>query len=210
MKGQPIDYLNIELAWIEAHKDLPRHELHALFCARFDRDDISQANLTALCKRRGWLTGRTGRYEPGRTPENKGKKMPWNANSAATRFKKGQLSGRARDRLKPVGTERISKDGYPERKIHDGLPRQSRWRAIHLIRWEEMNGPVPDGYALKSIDGDRTNTAPENWTLVPRAMLSRLAGAKTGLNYDSAPAELRPAIMAAAQLQHAAREARRK
>lgn len=210
MKGSPIYYLDIELAWIEANRELPRAELHALFVARFERTDISMTNLNALCKRRGWLTGRSGRYEPGRTPENKGKKMPYHPNSAATRFKAGQLSGAARARQKPIGTERISKDGYLERKIHNDLPLQSRWRAIHLIRWEERNGPVPAGHALKCLDGDKTNCDPSNWVAVARSMLPRLAGAKTGTPYDTAPAELKPTIMAIAKLEDAARQTRRR
>ena len=33
MKGRSIPYLPQELAWIEARKEMPRAELHALFCA---------------------------------------------------------------------------------------------------------------------------------------------------------------------------------
>ncbi|WP_299663899.1 HNH endonuclease signature motif containing protein [uncultured Ruegeria sp.] len=206
MKGSQIKYCAEELAWIEARKTMVRREAHALFVQKFGRNDVSLNNYNALCKRKGWMTGRTGCYEPGRTPENKGKKMPFNANSARTQFKKGQINGRAKELYKPIGTERATKDGYLERKIHDGMPLQSRWRAVHLIRWEEVNGPIPDGFALKCLDGDRTNTDPSNWEAVPRALLPRLSG-RWCLGYDDAPDDLKPTLMATAKLKHAINEA---
>ena len=47
-----------------------------------------------------------------------------------------------------------------ERKIHDGLPLQSRWRAVHLLNWEAINGPIPKSHCLKCLDGNRLNVAP--------------------------------------------------
>ncbi len=135
--------------------------------------------------------------------------MPYNAASARTQFKKGHRGGRAAENYQPIGSERISKDGYLERKIHDGLPLQSRWKQVHRIEWEAIHGPVPDDCCLKCRDGDRRNTDPENWICIPRAMLPRLAGRWT-LPYDRAPDELKPAVLAAARLEHAAREIRSK
>ena len=210
MKGRAIAYEPEELAWIEAHKELPRAEAHALFCARFIRQDISLTNFKALCKRNGWLTGRTGQFVPGQVSHNKGKPMPDHvrAKARATMFKPGRRQGVAVKLYKPIGAERMSKDGYLERKIHDGLPLQSRWRAVHLVRWEEIHGRLPAGHALKCLDGDKTNTDPSNWEAVPRAMLPRLNG-RFGRGYDAAPDELKPVIMATAKLEHRAREARK-
>lgn len=206
MKGRAISYSADELAWIEARRQAPRDETHRAFCAAFDRADVSLSNLNSLCKRKGWLTGRTGRYPPGAIPANKGKPMPYHPNSAATRFKKGERRGVAVKLYKPVGSERTSKDGYIERKIHDGMPLQSRWRAVHLVNWEAANGTMPKGYALKCL-GERTNTDPANWELIPRALLPRLNG-RFGRNYDTAAPELKPTIMAIAKLEHRARKAK--
>jgi hypothetical protein len=52
------------------------------------------------------------------------------------------------------------------------------------------------------------NTDPANWELIPRALLPRLNGRHT-LAYDPAPAELKPALLATAKLEHAARTLRR-
>lgn len=210
MKGRRIVYRAVEMAWLEANRALPIADYHAAFHAAFGRE-VTAANLHALRKRRGWKTGRTGRFEKQSVPHNKGKPMPFHPNSAATRFKAGGRSGRAAALYKPVGTERFSKEGYRERKIHDGLPLQSRWRAVHLINWEAVNGPIPKGMALKCLDSDRGNTDAANWVAIPRAMLLRLNGGrrKTLLAYDDAPSDLKPTILAVARLAHGVRAARK-
>lgn len=207
MRRAAIVYSEDELAWIEAHCAMPRRDLHAGFVGLFNREDVSQQNLTALCKRKGWLTGRTGRFEKGVPSWSAGKKLGTRGRSAETQFKPGQRTGRANALYKPIGTERVTRDGYVERKIHDGMPLQSRWRAVHLIRWEGVNGPIPEGHCLKCLDGDKQNTDPSNWIAVPRALLPRLSG-RWGINYDDAPEELKPTLLAVAQLAHQARQAR--
>jgi len=162
----------------------------------------------AACRlRRGDNIGAPHRFTKGHVPANKGLRRPgWSpGRMKTTQFKKGERRGVAVKLYKPIGSERLSKEGYPERKIHDGLPLQSRWRAVHLIRWEAINGPVPKGMALKNLDGDRLNTDPSNFALIPRALLPRLNG-KSGRHYDTAPAELKPIIMAIAKLEHAAQK----
>ncbi|PIE15904.1 MAG: HNH endonuclease [Rhodobacterales bacterium] len=207
MKGRALTYSKAELVWLKERADLSRRELHAEFCAAFGRDDISFENLRALMKRKGWHTGRTGRFEKGRVPVNKGKTGCCAPGSEKGWFQTGERRGVAARLYKPVGTERLSKNGYVKRKIHDGLPLQSRWRAVHLIRWEEINGPVPKGHCLKCLDGDKANTDPSNWLAIPRALLPRLNGRWCTLSYDDAEPELKPYILAVAKLQHAARKA---
>lgn len=204
-KGHPIPYSADELAFIKRRRRLPRRELYAKFIAAFPRRDVNLDAIKALCSRKGWNSGRDGRFPKGIIPANKGKTMPFNAASAATQFKKGYRGGKARLLYKPIGTERLSKEGYVERKIHDGMPFQRRWRGLHLLNWEAINGPVPKGHCLKSLDGNKANTDPSNWELVPRALLPRLNG-KSGRAYDLAPAELKPTIMAVAKLEHRLRE----
>lgn len=206
MKGRIIPYSAEELAWIKTRAQEPRPETHATFCARFGRTDVSLTNFNALCKRKGWLTGRTGRFETGIVPANKGRRMAHNPNSARTRFKKGQLPHNTRW----LGHERVTKDGYVEVSVAETNPHtgfERRYVQKHRWLWEKANGPVPEGHALKCLDGDRTNTDPSNWVAIPRAMLPRLNG-RFGRNYDAAPPELKPTIMAVARLAHAARSAR--
>lgn len=211
MKGRIITYSSAEIDWLRANGTLPGPDLHAGFVAAFGRADVSKTNLVAKRKRMGLSTGRTGRFVPGQIPANKGKPMPFNAASAATRFKPGQLSGRARQMHKPIGAIRISKDGYRQIKIHDGLPMQSRWRGLHIVNWEKLNGPLPEGMALKCLGDDITNCDPANWQAIPRAVLARLNGGRfrKRIPYDEAAPELKPTLMAVAQLEHAVGKARR-
>lgn len=208
MKGRPIEWFADELAWIEERKDWPRRELHAAFVVRFERDDVSFDALKSLCKRRGWMTGRDTRYKPGRVPENKGKTMPPHPNAVATRFKKGQRPHNWRG----AGHEMVDpKDGYvwmivDEVNPHTGAA--TRRVLKHRWLWERANGPVPEGHALKSLDGNRQNTDPSNWVALPRGLLTRLNG-KSGRRYDMAEPEVRPAIMAVARLEHRAAEIRK-
>lgn len=112
---------------------------------------------------------------------------------------------------KPLGHERVGKSGYieisvAERNPYTGAPH--RYRQKHIWLWEKANGAIPPGHCLKSIDGDRTNTDPSNWLCIPRSLLPRLSG-RWSLGYDEAPPELKPAVLATARLQHAARRARK-
>ena len=212
MKGRQITYSAGELAWIHSNREMTRRELHAAFQVRFGRGEITADHIKALCTRKGWATGRTGRIEVGNVPMNKGKKCEpgkggLHPNAKATHFKKSSRSGVAVKLYKPIGSERMSKDGYLERKVNDDMPLQARWRAVHVINWEAVNGPKPKGHALKCLDGNRSNTDASNWKLVPRGMLPRLAGRWT-IPYDTAAPEVRPTIMAVAQLKHAAKSAK--
>jgi hypothetical protein len=153
----------------------------------------------------GENVGAAHRFTKGHVPTNKGKPMPFHPNSAATRFQKGQRGSK----WVPIGSERVV-DGYRYTKTTDVRCASwtVNWRATHIVRWEALHGPVPEGMALKSLDGDRSNVDPSNWTVVPRGMLARLHG-KSGRNYDGAPADLKPTIMAVAKLEHAVAERRR-
>lgn len=206
MRGRWISYSQQELNWVKARCTMDRKVMHQQFCSAFSRSDVSLANLKSLCKRNGWLTGRTGHFNTGQTSWNKGKKMPYNANSARTQFRKGQPPHNAQQ----LGHERISKEGYVEVSIDETNPHtgsERRYVLKHKHLWEKANGPVPQGMCLKCIDGDKTNTATSNWELVPRALLPRLNG-RFGRGYDKAPAELKPTILTISRLEHAARSAR--
>lgn len=200
MKGSKIHYSEVELLWIYEHRTKMRKEAHAQFVEKFGRNDVSLNNFNALCKRKGWMTGRTGTFVLGQVPANKGRKMPYHPNSAATRFKKGQSPSNA----KPLGHERVSKDGYIEISIdevnpHTGFPR--RFVHKHRYLWEQQHGTIPDGYFLKCLDGNKQNCDPSNWELLPRGTQPFLNGHR-GHDYEAAPAEIKPTIIALAKLKH--------
>lgn len=189
-----------ELQWLQNNCTVPIGEYHSSFCAEFSRTDLTAEQLHSLRKREGWSTGRTGRFEKGSIPWTKGRKLPFNAGSARTQFKRGgPRSGNAIENYRPIGSERMHESGFLERKVNDDFPMQARWQFVHRINWEAANGPVPAGMVLK-CKGSKTDTNPSNFELVPRGVLARLNKSRHG--YDQAPAELKPTIMAVAKLQH--------
>lgn len=118
--------------------------------------------------------GEAGRFAAGKTPWNKGRKgFDAGGRSHETRFKPGDRRGKAAKLYQPIGTERITKDGYRQRKVNDDMPLQRRWKMVQVIVWEEHNGPVPDGYAVTFRDGDRQNCAIDNLALISRVELMK-------------------------------------
>ena len=207
-KGKSLTFSPEQVQWLRNNAALSRKDTYAQFIAAFPGVNITLDQIVGFKNRHGIKTGRTGCFEKGHRSWNKGKKMPLNANSARTQFRKGQVPP---NRV-PLWTERVGKDGYIEMKVplknpYTGSP--TRFMHKHRYLWEQANGPLPDGMALKCLDGDRTNTVPSNWEAVPRALLPRLSGRWTR-SYDNAPDEIKPTLMAAAKLKHAINEASNK
>lgn len=202
-------FADSEVTWLRENVTLATTEWHRQFVGLFARDDVTVSQLITLRKNQGWKTGRTGQFDKGTEPPNKGKACPAgrggrHPNARKTQFKNGHEP----HNTKYLGHERVNKDGYVEISVaetnpHTGYGRRYVHKHVHL--WTQEHGPVPEGFALKCLDADKTNTDPSNWELVPRGMLPRLNG-RSGRGYDKAPDELKPTIMAVAKLEHRVRE----
>jgi hypothetical protein len=178
MKGAPIPYSPEELQWVSDNRTLVISECHAKFCYRFNRTDVSAVNLHSLRKRNGWRTGRTGCFEKGNIPHPDAR--PKGPNS--TSFKKGQRPLN----WKPVGSQRVSVDGYLEIKTAE--PRT--WRQVHVVNWEALSGPVPDDMCVVFIDGNKLNTGLANLELITRNELLQI----NRLRCSSLPDQVRPVV----------------
>jgi hypothetical protein len=123
--------------------------------------------------RRGDNVGAPTRFKKGQVPANKGLRRPgWGpGRMKETQFRKGERQGVAVRLYQPIGTERISKDGYLERKVNDDLPLQARWRAVHLLVWEAANGPLPKGYAICFKNRDKADIRLDNLECITRREL---------------------------------------
>jgi hypothetical protein len=120
----------------------------------------------------GDTRGVSGRFQKGQVGWNKGKRYQPGGRAKETQFKPGHgRTGKAAEVYQPIGTERITKDGYRQRKVNDDMPRQRRWKMLHVIVWEEHHGPVPQGHAVTFKDGDRSNCAIDNLALLTRREL---------------------------------------
>jgi len=134
----------------------------------------SQANLMGLKKSDAFMkmeldkqgdrlriVGEKGRYQKGRSPENKGKPMPIEVYEKVkhTMFKKGQ----ATHNEKYDGHERISKDGYTEIRVKKG-----KYVLKHRLVWEQSKGTIPKGLILVFKDKNPKNITIENLELMTR------------------------------------------
>lgn len=114
-------------------------------------------------------TGRTGRFEKGHVPVNKGRKGYCAPGSEKGWYKEGHVPPNRRE----IGEERVDRDGYVYVKIQDGC-KNKNWKMKHVLAWEEVNGPVPSGHAILFLDGDKNNCDISNLKLVSRTQLVRL------------------------------------
>lgn len=76
--------------------------------------------------------------------------------------------------LAPVGHERMTKDGMVMVKIAErpSTPgSKDNWMLKHVHVWEQVNGPLPDGYNVYFADGDTSNFDPDNLVAVPRRLV---------------------------------------
>ena len=106
-------------------------------------------------------------FQKGQISVNKGKKQvdymtkKGIENSKKTRFKKGGTSWNK----KPVGSERISKDGY----IYIKTAEPNKYELKHRVIFEKEFGKIPKGMLVQFKDGNRKNINPKNLYLISRS-----------------------------------------
>lgn len=159
-KNAPIAYSDNELTWIKANQaGISRKELSRKFNEKFMRN-VSAQNLAGLCKRNQWANGRDTRLKKGCKSWNKGVTGYIGANK--TSFKKGNVPFNH----KPIGHERVTKDGYIMIKIAE----PNKFRLKQLVIWEKHHGKLDKNCNLRFLDNDRTNCNIDNLMSVPRAV----------------------------------------
>lgn len=102
------------------------------------------------------------RFQPGLEPANKGLRRPgWAPGEMArTQFKPGRAACESANYV-PIGSLRLTADGYLERKVTDdpSIVPARRWVAEHRLVWESIHGPVPSGQVVVFRRGQRTTDA---------------------------------------------------
>ncbi|OTN76760.1 hypothetical protein A5886_001839 [Enterococcus sp. 8G7_MSG3316] len=116
-------------------------------------------------KNRRVSSGLTGHFEKGHVPINKGTKGMFNVGGNKTSFKKGQTA----HNFKPIGTERVDREGYVLIKVADEGTWPERWKFKHKVEWEKVNGPIPEGYVLIFLDGNKQNLYSSNLKLITKS-----------------------------------------
>ena len=114
-----------------------------------------------------------GSFKKGHTPHNKGKKwdeyMPpeAQANARKTTFQKGLIPHNHR----PIGSERLDKDGYTLVKVAE-----NKWELKHRLIHEKNFGSIPKGKKVIFLDGNKQNFDLDNLALVTPAEMLVLNG----------------------------------
>ena len=157
--------------WSSEEKDYLREitpgrhykEIVELMNAKFEYE-FNLGQIKGAIARYKLNTGFTGYFPKGNIPFNKGTKGIMKANK--TSYKKGNIP----QSYKPVGTERITKDGYTEIKVKD----PNVWKLKHRIIYEEHYGEIPKGHVVMFLDRNKSNFDINNLILISRNQLRKL------------------------------------
>jgi len=151
-------------SFIKNHaKGLHNKELTQLFNDTFNAD-IKVNQIRGYKQRNNIDSGLTGTFQKGHRPHNKGKNInDYMSNKAieknrATQFKKGKRP----PMWLPIGSERMSKNGYEEVKVSDGQGNNNYRPKSHII-WEEFNkDKVNPNEIVVYLDKNKSNLNPDN------------------------------------------------
>jgi len=120
------------------------------------------------------------RYAAGHVPANKGLRRPgWaSGRMRETQFKPGERRGVALRNWCPLGAIKVDRDGYQRIKVRNAQPGEATgfgnpqvWPQLHRHLWTQAHGPIPPGFALTFVNGDKSDVRLENLVLVTRAAL---------------------------------------
>lgn len=122
---------------------------------------LSEEQIKGAIYRNKLTTGTSGHFKKGSIPWNLGLKGYMRSNK--TSFKKGNIP----PNYKPVGSERIIKDGYIEVKTED----PNKWELKHRVVYKQHYGEIPKGYNVIFADRDKRNFDIENLMLISKAQM---------------------------------------
>ena len=149
---------------LDNYKGRYNQELADLFNQKFNTN-ITSRTIKSYKANNKLNSGLTGKFRKGQTPHNKGKKMPKEVYEKVkhTMFAKGNVPPNHR----PVGSERISKDGYIEVKVAE----PNKWRFKQRVVYEETKGKIPEGCPIIFLDGNKRNFDIDNLRCITRSEL---------------------------------------
>ena len=149
---------------LDNYKGRYNQELADLFNQKFNTN-ITSRMIKSYKANNKLNSGLTGKFRKGQTPHNTGKKMPKEVYEKVkhTMFAKGNVPPNHR----PVGSERISKDGYIEVKVAE----PNKWRLKQRVVYEEAKGKIPEGCPIIFLDGNKRNFDIDNLKCITRSEL---------------------------------------
>lgn len=117
-------------------------------------------HIRAYMKNHKLTNGLNTRFKKGEEPPNKGQKGICSRGCEKTWFQNGNTPANHR----PVGSERVDRDGYTLVKVAE--PRT--WELKHRVVWEEHHGKIPKNHVIIFMDGNKRNLDISNLTLITR------------------------------------------
>lgn len=144
------------------------------------------------------------RIQKGNVPPNKGLRRPgwFRGRMRETQFKKGERTGAAQRKWRPVGTISM-RDGYLMMKVKDEPEsvagkgaHSTNWMYVHKMVWESARGMIPAGHRIWWKDGNHENCAIENLELLS----DKEHMARTTIH--NWPPELKQVVMLKGALKH--------
>ena len=138
-------------------------ELAEMFNQHFNTN-ITAKEIAYFRRNHKLKSGLTGQFKKGNVAHNKGKKQIEYMSQESiertkeTRFKKGNKPKNYR----PIGSERITKDGYIEVKVSD----PNKWETKNKIIYKQYFGDIPKGHKVIYADGNKLNNDINNLILV--------------------------------------------
>ena len=137
-----------------------RENIRQAFNEKFNTE-LTYTQIANVMKRNNITNGIDSKFKKGQVPHNKGKKISPEVYEKI----KGNLFKKGHDmNARPVGSERIDRDGYTMIKV--AYP--NKWRLKHLVIWESFYGKVPDNHVVIFLDGDIRNFDIDNLKLITR------------------------------------------
>ncbi len=130
---------------------------------------MTLAQVKGYLSRKHIRLGVYGWFKKGSAPANKGKKMPPEVyfKCRPTMFRKGNIPVNH----KPVGSERIDKDGYIMVKIAE----PKKWRQKQRIVWERETGEkLKRNEYIMFLDGNKLNCDISNLAKVTQSQMLRI------------------------------------
>jgi hypothetical protein len=124
--------------------------------------------------KKGEVIGKGTQFSKGVAGWNKGKKQSEYMKpeeiekTKATRFQKGIVP----HNIKPIGYERITRDGYVEVKVRESKTnsKNKNFELKHRLVWQQQNGEIPEGMNVEFVAGaDRLNFTIDDLVLRTRS-----------------------------------------
>jgi hypothetical protein len=141
------------------------------------------------------------RFKPNQQAWNKGLRGVVGVQEAcrATQFKPGRPAHEARN-YRPIGSQRVTRDGMLERKVTDdpSVYPARRWVSVPRLVWEAAHGSIPPASVVRFKPGQHT-TDPELVTLDRLECISRI----DNMRRNSVHAVYPPEVARLAQLRGA-------